>query len=175
MNEVKMGLSNQRSMGASADLDDAFATRMGVHYPTGFAVIALTDERTQSQFLQALTASGFERPSFVSISTEQFRDYLRQTLNDAGMLAQIVASELKQSQIFLQLAEQGARFLFVRVADDKARDTLIDVGLPLGSLKAVYYQSLAIEELPFSRDVFPGPSPYGANETPRNKSSNASQ
>lgn len=146
---------------------EAFATRMGVHYPKGFAMIALADGDALQRFQQSLTQAGFEDNHLIPVPAGTMLEFLSRTLSHAGMLAQIVASEMKQSQIFLQLAQQDAHFLLVRVEHDAARDRLIEVGARHGSHKAVYYQTLAIEELAFSSEHFPGPSPYGVNERPK--------
>lgn len=146
---------------------EAFATRMGVHYPKGFAVIALADGDTLEHFKQALAQAGFGPDHLITVPAGTMAEFLDRTLRHAGMLAQIIASEMKQSQIFLQLAQQRAHFLLVRIEDDAARDRLIEIGGRHGSHKAVYYQALAIEELAFSSEHFPGPSPYGVNERPK--------
>lgn len=155
-------------MPASTDLPpDFFATRMGVYYPNHHAVIAMADGEDAVRLREALLRSGFAADTFHDASPTTMAAFLRRTSEHAGLLAQVVASELKQMEILLQLAESGCRFLIVRLDDDAQKELLMRVGAGYPIEKALHYQALAIEELPIGDAAIPGESPYGVNETPR--------
>lgn len=147
------------------DAEHLFATRMGVHYPTGFAMIATVDPARAQHFERELQTAGIGAHQTKIVAADEIRDFLIQSKQDASMLARAVGAELKQSELFLQLAQQGSGFLFVRVPHDEARDLLLDVGKRVGAQKAALYHTLAVEELPFSVEEMPGASPYGVNES----------
>ncbi|HRO58985.1 MAG TPA: hypothetical protein PK177_07450 [Burkholderiaceae bacterium] len=155
-------------MPAPSDLpSEFFATRMGVYYPNHHAVIAMADGEDAVRLRDELLRSGFSADTLWDASPATMAAFLRRTSEEAGLLAQMVASELKQMEILLQLAETGCRFLIVRLEDDAQKELLLRVGARYPIKKALHYQALAIEELPIGDGAIPGESPYGVNETPR--------
>ena len=144
-----------------------FATRMGVYYPNHHAVIAIADGEDAVRLRDEMLHTGFSADALWDASPATMEAFLRRTSEEAGLLAQIVASELKQMEILLQLAESGCRFLIVRLDDDAQKELLMRVGARYPIEKALHYQALAIEELPIGDAAIPGESPYGVNETPR--------
>ena len=146
---------------------DFFATRMGVYYPNHHAVLAIDDGEDAARLREELLRSGFAADALFDASPATMAAFLRRTSDEAGLLAQVVASELKQMEILLQLAESGCRFLIVRLDDDAQKEQLMRVGAGYPIEKALHYQALAIEELSIGDATIPGESPYGINETPR--------
>jgi hypothetical protein len=143
-----------------------FATRMGAYYPNHHAVVAIGDDQSEG-FVKDLSEAGFGSSDVYQASAEEMADFLRRTMTEAGVLAQMVGSELKQSEILLQLAESGCRFVIVRIEDEAQKEKLMRAGGRYRPSKAIYFHTLAIEELPISENAIPGSSPYGVNEIPR--------
>ncbi|MFP5406314.1 MAG: hypothetical protein ACLGHY_08245 [Gammaproteobacteria bacterium] len=144
-----------------------FATRMGVYYPSQHVVLAIADAEVAETLADELRSAGFPDGDLYTAAPQEMEDFLEQTFADAGALAQIVGSELKQAEILAQLADTGCGFLIVRIPDETARDRLLTIGARHPLRKALYYHALAIEELPIAEDAIPGSSPYGVNEIPR--------
>ena len=105
-----------------------FATRMGVYYPNHHAVLAMADGEDATRLREELLRSGFAADALWDASPATMAAFLRRTSEEAGLLAQVVASELKQMEILLQLAESGCRFLIVRLDDDAQKEQLMRVG-----------------------------------------------
>ena len=140
---------------------------MGVYYPSQHVVLAIAEPEVAEALAGELRDAGFPEDDLYTASPQEMGDFLEQTFQDAGMLAQIVGGELKQAEILAQLANTGCGFLIARIPDETARDKLLAVGARHRLRKALYYHALAIEELPIAEDAIPGSSPYGVNEIPR--------
>lgn len=152
--------------------ENAFGKRGGVYFPADHIVLAIADVQAAQRLAERLRDAGM---SPVLETPERMAAFLRPTFEDAGTGARMVGSELKQSEILLQHADAGSSFLIVAVDGDRMRDQVVDTAIE-GSVpvvKGLYFHTLVIEELNIGRERIPGASPYGTNEIPRTKSSDA--
>lgn len=162
---------------AAIDRDDPrretfLNTRNGVFYPSGYAVLALEPEDASS-LRDALVAGEFDRDDTLLLSPPEAAALMRQSDQEAGMLARIVGAEIRNARVMRQLAESGAALLVVRVSDDDAERSLVTTARRWRVRKALRYQPLAVRELPTGVEEVPGDSPYGVNEVLRSKPTEA--
>ncbi len=152
--------------------DDRFNRRSGVFYPSGFALLALPDERHLSKVVQVLSEAGVPQDDVTLLRPAQMRELTDASQREAGMLARVVAAELKQLTILEQLADAGNYFMLVKVTDP-SRQVLETIGGKTRMSKGLLYHSLAVEELPVVKETIPGTSPFGVNEVIRTQRSDA--
>ena len=126
-----------------------FNTRMGVWYPVHHAVVTSRDPDDASAFAQELIQSGFDPGDVREASPAEMHAFLQKASDEAGLAAQIVASELKQMEIMRQFAEDGGHFVLAYVPDEGREEALRRVGAAHPQCKALLYRQLAIEELSF--------------------------
>ena len=154
------------------DDNERFNTRNGVFYPAGFALLALPDERALSNAVQMLSEGGVPDEDLTILRTEQMQTLIDRSRHDAGILARIVAAELKQLSVLEQLAATGHQFLLIKYTD-QSRRLLDDVGIRSAASKGLLFHALAVEELPVRKETIPGTSPFGVNEVIRSQDSDA--
>lgn len=152
--------------------DNAFATRGGVYFPSDHAVLAISDRGAAERLANRLRDDGLNP---LLVTPERMARFLGPTFDNASTSARIVGAELKQTEILLQHAQAGCTFLIVGIDGDKHRDRLYDLAeadaTPVA--KGLYFHTLVIEELKLGREQIPGDSPYGMNEVPRAKGTDA--
>ena len=153
------------------DSEDRFHRRNGVFYPSGYALLALPEDRLQGA-VELMTQQGGSEQEVTLQRPEQMHQLTDQSQHDAGLLSRIVSAELKQMTVLEQLAETGHHFILVRSTDDNA-DLLRTIGARAGVSKGLLFHSLAVEELPVDKETIPGTSPIGANEVIRTQDSDA--
>lgn len=151
--------------------EDRFNRRNGVFYPTGFALLALKEDKLQSA-IDVLTEGGLPETEITLMRPEQMQQLTTDSQHDAGLLSRIVSAELKQMTVLEQLAGTGHHFLLVKSTEQTA-DLLKTVGARAGVSKGLLFHSLAVEELPVDKETIPGDSPFGVNEVVRTQDSDA--
>lgn len=147
-------------------------TRNGVFYPTGHAVLVLLPDDAKAA-CDALHEAGFEADATLLLGAEQTADLMRSSEEQAGLMSEMVGSEIKNLRVVRQLADNGSGMLIVRVRGDAEERRLVEVAQRWPVHKAMRYHTLAIEELPVGAENIPGDSPYGVNEVLRSKPSDA--
>jgi hypothetical protein len=152
--------------------EDQFNRRNGVFYPSGFALLAMPDEDSVRQAVDALTQNGLQESEITLLRPEQMHQLTDQSQHDAGLLSRIVAAELKQMTVLEQLAETGHHFLLVKNTDETG-PLLQTVGAKARISKGLAFHTLAVEELPVDKETIPGKSPFGVNEVIRTQDSDA--
>jgi hypothetical protein len=152
--------------------EDRFHRRNGVFYPTGFALFALPDEGKLAKAVELLIQGGVPENEITLLRPEQMHQLAEDSKRDAGLLAQIVAAELKQMTVLEQLADVGNHFLLVRHTD-QIDELLHTLGAQVGASKGLLFHRLVIEELPVGKETIPGPSPFGVDEVIRTQPSDA--
>lgn len=158
---------------AGADAAAPFLhTRDGAFYPTGHAVLGLAPEDA-SALAAALERAGVSRADMMLLAPEEAAAVMRETDEDAGMLARMVGAEIRNARVMRQLAESGTAFLIVRVDDDEQERRLVTEARRWPVHKALRYHALAVEELRVGTEAVPGESPYGVNEVLRSKPTDA--
>ena len=166
------GRSLQHLYATSLDgSEDRFHRRNGVFYPSGYALLALPEDRV-GDAVEIITQQGHSEQEVTLLRPEQMHQLTDQSQHDAGLLSRIVSAELKQMSVLEQLAETGHHFLLVRSTDDNA-DLLHAIGARAGVSKGLLFHALAVEELPVDKETIPGTSPFGANEVIRTQDSDA--
>ncbi|MBN9428723.1 MAG: hypothetical protein J0H09_19655 [Burkholderiales bacterium] len=148
------------------------ARRNGVFYPTGHVVLAVMHEQLPA-LEQALQQAGFGTGQLMRLSPQETIELMDQSAKDAGLLSRIVSAELKETEVLRQLAQDGASLLIVRLGDDADQELLTQAVQGYHIRKASCYHTLAIEELAIGTEEIPQESPYGMNEIPRAKPSDA--
>ena len=152
--------------------DERFHARNGVYYPSGFALLALPDTAKLAAAARILSSGGVPDQELTLLRPEQMRQLTDRSQHDAGLLARIVAAELKQMEILEQLADAGHHFILVKNTD-RSRKLLETIGAKAGVSKGLLFHTLAVEELPVDKETIPGTSPFGANEVIRSQKSDA--
>ncbi len=156
----------------SAQRDAFLHTRDGAFYPSGHAVLGL-DPNDARALRDALEAAGFAHDSMMLLTSEEAAALMRESDDQAGLLARVVGAEIRNARVMRQLAESGTAFLIVRVADDDTERALVSTAQRWRVRKALRYHTLAIEELRVGVEEIPGDSPFGVNEVLRSKPSDA--
>jgi len=166
------GRSVQHLYATSLDeSEDRFHRRNGVFYPSGYALLALPEERV-GDALEFIAQQGLPEREVTLLRPEQMHQLTDQSQHDAGLLARIVSAELKQMSVLEQLAETGHHFMLLRSTDENA-GLLHTIGAKAGISKGLLFHALAVEELPVDKETIPGTSPFGANEVIRTQDSDA--
>jgi hypothetical protein len=166
------GRSLQHLYATSLDgSEDRFNRRNGVFYPTGYALLALPEEQV-GKAVELVTRQGVPEQEVTLLRPEQMHQLTDQSQHDAGLLARIVAAELKQLTVLEQLAETGHHFMLLRSSDENA-GLLQTIGGQAGVSKGLLFHALAVEELPVDKETIPGTSPFSANEVIRTQDSDA--
>lgn len=151
----------------AADRDDpAFNIRLGAYYPSSYALFMLASPAEASAVHQALRTARRDHDARL-VSPQGTADFMQQALDEGGLLAGIVASEAKQTKMLMDLALSGHAMLVIKIDDNSHRNSIVAALGGHRFPKALYYQTLAIEELPVSVDAAPGSDVYGMNERPR--------
>lgn len=153
------------------DTEDRFHRRNGVFYPSGYALLALPEDRL-AEAVEFVTQQGVAEQEVTLLRPEQMHQLTDQSQHDAGLLSRIVSAELKQMSVLEQLAETGHHFMLLRSTDDNA-DMVQAIGTRAGVSKGLLFHALAVEELPVAKETIPGTSPFGANEVIRTQASDA--
>lgn len=153
------------------DSEDRFHRRNGVFYPSGYALLALPEDRV-GDAVEAVIQQGLPEQELTLLRPEQMHQLTDQSQHDAGLLSRIVSAELKQMTVLEQLAETGHHFLLLRSTDENA-GLLQTIGARAGVSKGLLFHALAVEELPVAKETIPGTSPFGANEVIRTQDSDA--
>ncbi len=167
------GRSVEHLYAASLDgTEDQFNRRNGVFYPSGFALLALSDQDKVQKAVGLLTESGVAESEITLLRPEQMHELTDQSQHDAGLLSRIVSAELKQMEVLEQLAETGHHFLLVK-STDRTTGLLQTIGARAGVSKGLLFHTLAVEELPVDKETIPGTSPFGVNEVIRTQDSDA--
>jgi hypothetical protein len=166
------GKSIQHLYATSLDgQEDRFHRRNGVFYPSGYALLALPEDRV-ADAVELVTRQGLPEQELTLLRPEQMHELTDQSQHDAGLLSRIVSAELKQMSILEQLAETGHHFMLLRSTDENAA-LLQTIGAKAGVSKGLLFHALAVEELPVDKETIPGTSPFGANEVIRTQDSDA--
>jgi len=152
--------------------EDQFNRRNGVFYPSGFALLAMPDEESVRQAVEVLTQNGLQESEITLLRPEQMHQLTDQSQHNAGLLARIVAAELKQMTVLDQLAGTGHHFLLIKNTD-QISPLLQTVGAKARISKGLAFHTLAVEELPVDKETIPGRSPFGVNEVIRTQDSDA--
>ncbi|MGE0312558.1 MAG: hypothetical protein AB7P21_13165 [Lautropia sp.] len=150
--------------------DPAFNIRLGAYYPTGHALFMLASPEEAKAVAAVLPRVGTNaggHPEARLLTPEATARFMQQALDEGGLLAGIVAAEAKQTKMLLELARAGHAMLAVRIDDEAHKDAIVAALGERRVPKALYYHTLAIEELPVSIDAAPGSDVYGMNERPR--------
>lgn len=154
---------------------DAFLnTRDGVFYPGGHAVLLLAPDDAHA-LRNALAEAGFAADDSLLLAPREAAALMRDSEEQAGVLARIVRAEMKNAQVMRQLADDGSAMLIVRIDGEAQEDALVATARGWTVRKALRYHALAIEELRLGAEEIPGESPYGVNEVLRSKPSDARQ
>ena len=150
--------------------ENAFGKRGGMFFPSDHTVIAITNGDDADALCDRLCDEGLAP---LLESPDRMRAFLEPTFIDAGAAAHAVSSELKQTEILYQLAQSGCWFIIVPIEDPSVCSCVVSNGKGFPIVKALCYHQMVIEELKVGSEVVPGMSPYGSNEVPRAKASDA--
>ncbi len=142
-------------------------TRHGVFYPRGCDVFVLASMQELEAAWSTLPPDAVKADDAVALSAAQMRHLAGKSHEDASVVAEIAAAELKQVDILRDLADtHDAVFLIIRSdsLSDEARASFIESGRPM---KGLSYGLLTIgERVPEDRDDLKN-SPMGINERAR--------
>lgn len=138
-------------------------TRHGVFYPAGHTVFAFESEQQLDRAWQHLDQQVSATGHAIALRSTQMQGIVQQSRDDATLVANIVAAELKQLDILSQVADNGGVFLIVEsdILTDEVTDSLIDNQQPLLGLQ---YGSLTMQELVGKDMSAIGDNPLGMNE-----------
>ena len=148
-----------------------FHRRNGVFYPSGYALLALPEDKVAGA-VELVVGEHIAEQEITLLRPAQMHELTDRSQRDAGLLARIVSAELKQMQVLEQLAEAGNHFMLIPNNDETGR-VLQTIGATAGVSKGIAFHSLAVEELPVDKETIPGTSPFGVNEVIRTQDSDA--
>lgn len=148
------------------------ARRNGVFYPNGHVVLAIAHDHAPA-LEQTLQEAGFGTAQWARLSPQEAIELMDLSAQEAGLLSRIVSAELKETEVLRQLADDGAALVIVQIGAEADKERLVQAARRHRIRKAAYYHTLAIEELAVGTEEIPQESPYGMNEIPRAKPSDA--
>ena len=125
---------------------DTLPTSIGTFKPVDNDMMGLPTQLQADALVAALHAAGWTPDAVLHFLPRESVPELQALVDSAGPLADF-GYELKLLRRYLSLAQQGYRWLLVRVDDADHAAAACTVARTCGARLAVYYRTLTVEEL----------------------------
>jgi hypothetical protein len=123
-----------------------FPTSFGVFSPTGYVVMAFTNDGNAERARQALLENGFSVEDVTHYGNKEVTAEFEKSEQHATDPVQIGQDVAKVDQ-YLALAKEGSGFLVVHAPEDETAKSAVEIVRPFGLKFAEKYNRLTIEEL----------------------------
>ena len=118
----------------------------GTFKPVGHVVVAMPDDTSAGQAVQALRDAGFEAEDILQYTAAEEDDEMDRMLRHASDFAGF-GYEVSLMRRYQQLAKDGASWLIVYSPDDEHTARVTSVARRTGALMAEKYHRMVIEDL----------------------------
>lgn len=125
---------------------DQVPTSFGVFNPVGWVMVGLPTQAKADALPAAFHARGWPGESVLHFQPRDTPAELAAMVGDAGLLAGF-GYEITLLRRYVALAQQGYRWLLVKVSGVEEAASAADIARNGGATLAVHYRALAVEEL----------------------------
>lgn len=125
---------------------DTVPTSFGTFKPVGYVMMGLPTQDQANALEAALQAAGWDSAAVLHFAPGDSVAELHAMVGKAGVMAGF-GYEITLLRRYLTLAQQGYRWLLVKVDDDDHAAAACDVARTCGATLAVHYRTLTVEEL----------------------------
>jgi hypothetical protein len=125
---------------------DTLPTSFGVFKPVGHVMIGLPTQAQADALVTALHGAGWASASVLHFSPSEGVPELKTMVHSAGAAAGF-GYEITLLRRYLALAQEGYRWLLVKVDDGEHAAAASQFARACGATVAVYYRTLTVEDL----------------------------
>jgi hypothetical protein len=127
---------------------------MGMFYPTGFVAAVLPSFEAAGRALKSLRAAGFQEDDAIAVSGEEMSAFLKDLRARSGVwgqlmgaLSRMIGTEQLFTDVDVDLARNGAGFLFVYSTDEASARLILETLNPFAPISVQRYMTGAVEGL----------------------------
>ena len=125
---------------------DSLPTSFGVFKPVGHVMVGVPTQAHVNSLVAALQGAGWAEDAVLPFTPRESAAELEAMVDNAGAMAGF-GYEITMLRRYLALAQQGYRWLLVKVDDSEHAAAVAAKARECGAVLAVYYRRFTVEEL----------------------------